>query len=308
MAPCRIPNRDTTHGRGRLARAAAWPISLGRVPGPLGSGKENMRDDANDEEPWRRAASGAARAWWSDLRAALRFLTRLPVKPTPAEGADQPLGRAVRAFPIVGGLVGLLAGAVYAIASGLGLPDIVAAVLAAGALALATGALHEDGLADMADGFGGGSRAEKLAIMRDSRIGVYGVIALVVVLAAKVGAIADIERADLVVAAMVSAAAASRAAMPALMLWMEPARSDGLASTAGRPPASQVWTGLGIALVLAVGLLAWSGLVAFLVAGLGAAFVAWLATRQVGGHTGDVLGGAQQIAEVLFLLALAALR
>jgi len=279
------------------------------MPGPLGSGKGNMRYDAHDEEPWRRAASRSARAWWNDLRAALRFLTRLPLKPAPAEGADPPLGRAVRAFPLVGGLIGLLAGAVYAIASGLGLPDIVAAVLAAGALALATGALHEDGLADMADGFGGGeSRMDKLAIMRDSRIGVYGVIALVVVLAAKVGAIADIERAGLVIAAMVSAAAVSRAAMPAIALWMEPARSDGLASTAGRPPAPQVWTGLGLALVLAVGLLAWTGLVAFLVAGLGAAFVAWLAARQVGGHTGDVLGGAQQIAEVLFLLALAALR
>ena len=268
-----------------------------------------MRYDAHDEEPWRRAAFRSVRAWWSDLRAALRFLTRLPLKPAPAEGAEQPLGRAVRAFPLVGGLIGLCAGAVYAIASGLGLPDIVAAVLAAGALALATGALHEDGLADMADGFGGGkSRTDKLAIMRDSRLGVYGVIALVVVLAAKVGAIADIERAGLVIAAMVSAAAASRAAMPAIMLWMEPARSDGLAGTAGRPPAPQVWTGLGLALVLAVGLLAWTGLVAFLFAGLGAAFVAWLAARQVGGHTGDVLGGAQQIAEVLFLLALAALR
>lgn len=279
------------------------------MPGPLGSGKGNMRYDAHDEEPWRRAASRSARAWWNDLRAALRFLTRLPLKPAPAEGADPPLGRAVRAFPLVGGLIGLLAGVVYAIASGLGLPDIVAAVLAAGALALATGALHEDGLADMADGFGGGeSRTDKLAIMRDSRIGVYGVIALVVVLAAKVGAIADIERAGLVIAAIVSAAAVSRAAMPAIALWMEPARSDGLAGTAGRPPTPQVWTGLGLALVLAVGLLAWTGLVAFLVAGLGAAFVAWLAARQVGGHTGDVLGGAQQIAEVLFLLALAALR
>ena len=279
------------------------------MPGPLGSSKGNVRYDAHDEEPWRRAASRSARAWWNDLRAALRFLTRLPLKPAPAEGADPPLGRAVRAFPLVGGLIGLLAGVVYAIASGLGLPDIVAAVLAAGALALATGALHEDGLADMADGFGGGeSRTDKLAIMRDSRIGVYGVIALVVVLAAKVGAIADIERAGLVIAAMVSAAAVSRAAMPAIAFWMEPARSDGLASTAGRPPAPQVWTGLGLALVLAVGLLAWTGLVAFLVAGLGAAFVAWLAARQVGGHTGDVLGGAQQIAEVLFLLALAALR
>ena len=69
-----------------------------------------------------------------------------------------------------------------------------------------------------------------------------------------------------------------------------------------------MWTGLALAAVLAVGLLTWSGLVALLVAGLGAAAVAWLAERQVGGHTGDVLGGVQQFSEVLFLLTLAAVR
>ena len=110
----------------------------------------------------------------------------------------------------------------------------MAAVLAVGAGALATGALHEDGLADMADGFGGGStRERKLAIMRDSRIGVYGVIVLVVVLAAKVGAIADLEGTGLVIAAMVAAAGVSRAAMPAVMLWLDPARAEGLAADAG---------------------------------------------------------------------------
>ena len=225
------------------------------------------------------------------------------------EGDAPPLGRAVRAFPIVGALIGLIAGLVYGIAVGIGLPDIVAAVLAIGAGALITGALHEDGLADMADGFGGGStRERKLAIMRDSRIGAYGVIALVVVLAAKVGAIADLEGTGLVIAAMVAAAGVSRAAMPAVMLWLEPARADGLAADAGRPPSTHVWTGLALAAVLAVGLLTWSGLVAFLIAGIGTAAVAWLAERQVGGHTGDVLGGVQQLSEVLFLLTLAAVR
>lgn len=268
-----------------------------------------MRHDANDEDPYQRAVYRATRAWWIDLRAALRFLTRVPIKSMRSEREDPPLGRAVRAFPIIGALIGLFAGLIYAIASGLGLPDIVAAVLAVGGLALVTGALHEDGLADMVDGFGSGdSRERKLAIMRDSRIGAYGVIALVVALAAKVGAIADIEQTSLVIAAMVGAAAASRTAMPAVMLWMEPARSDGLAAGAGRPSSTHVWTGLAMALVLVVGLLTWTGLVAFLVAGLGAAGVARLADRQVGGHTGDVLGGAQQISEVLFLLALAALR
>ena len=268
-----------------------------------------MRYDDGDEAPLQRAAYRAVRAWWSDLRAALLFLTRVPLKAARPAADGPPLGRAVRAFPIVGALIGLAAGIVYAIAAGIGLPDIVAAVLAIGVGALATGALHEDGLADMADGFGGGSTAErKLAIMRDSRIGAYGVIALVVVLAAKVGAIADLEETGLVIAAMVAAAGTSRAAMPAVMLWLGPARSDGLAADAGRPPNTHVWTGLALAAVLAVGLLTWSGLVAFLIAGLGTAGLAWLAERQVGGHTGDVLGGVQQISEVLFLLTLAAVR
>lgn len=279
------------------------------MPGRRGPGKGHMRHDDGDEAPLQQAAYRAARAWWTDLRAALRFLTRVPVKGARWEGDDPPLGRAVRAFPIVGALIGLAAGIVYGIACGLGLPEIVAAVLAVGASALITGALHEDGLADMADGFGGGqTRERKLAIMRDSRIGAYGVIVLVVVLAAKVGAVSDLGGTGLVIAAMVAAAACSRAAMPALMLWMEPARNDGLAADAGRPPATHVWTGLTLAAVLAVGLLTWSGLVAFLVAGLGTAGVVWLAERQVGGHTGDVLGGVQQMSEVLFLLTLAAIR
>ena len=298
-----------TFRRAFLAASPPWPIRLRQDAGPAWPGQGRMRYDDGDEAPLQQAAYRTVRLWRSDLRASFLFLTRVPLKAARPTGDAPPLGRAVRAFPIVGALIGLVAGIVYGIGTGIGLPDIVAAVLALGAAALVTGALHEDGLADMADGFGGGStRERKLSIMRDSRIGAYGVIALVVVLAAKVGAIADLASTGLVIAAMVAAAAASRAAMPAVMLWMEPARADGLAADAGRPPSTHVWTGLALAAVLAVGLLTWSGLVAFLVAGLGTAAVAWLAERQVGGHTGDVLGGVQQISEVLFLLTLAAVR
>mgnify|MGYP006104230029 CR=1 FL=1 len=107
---------------------------------------------------------------------------------------------------------------------------------------------------------------------------------------------------------LICAAAASRAAMPAMIRWLPAARDDGLAAEAGRPAAAHVWTGIAIAVILSVILLTWSGLVALLFAAAAAFAVGLLARRQIGGHTGDVLGGTQQIAELVFLLALAAIR
>lgn len=269
-----------------------------------------MTHDGNDG--YDRAIYLGTRAWWRDFGVALRFLTRLPLPGSTVGGEeDAPgrLNRAVRAFVLVGALVGLAGGLAYGLANGLGLPDIVSAILALGVMALITGALHEDGLADVADGFGGGATVEKkLSIMRDSRIGAYGVIALLVVLGAKIGAIADIDAVGAAITALICAAATSRAMMPVVMLWSTPARADGLAASAGKPDARFVWTGLGIALILSVLLLSWPGIVAMIFCAGGAAAVAWLARRQIGGHTGDVLGGVQQISELLFLLSLAAVR
>jgi adenosylcobinamide-GDP ribazoletransferase len=286
-----------------------------------------MPFESEPEGKFERRAYFTARAWWQDVGNALRFLTRIPVPQARdserAEFLDEveeevaagdapllkPLGRTVRAFPLIGALLGIAAGLAFAIATGLGLPVLVAGVIAIALLALATGALHEDGLADMADGFGGGHNAEKkLAIMRDSRIGAYGVITLVLVLAAKVGALADLADIGVVMSSLICAAAASRAAMPAMMRWLEPARSDGLGAAAGRPAAEHVWTGIVIAAILCVLLLTWSGVVAMLIAALSAMAVGVLARRQIGGHTGDVLGATQQISELIFLLTLAAIR
>jgi adenosylcobinamide-GDP ribazoletransferase len=248
----------------------------------------------------------AASSWRADLIAATLFLTRVPF--AYRLGAPSSLSRALRAFPLVGAAIGLAAGLFYWLAAVFGLAPLPAALLTVGATAWLTGALHEDGLADCADGFGGGrDQAAKLAIMRDSRIGSYGVLVLVVGVGLRAGALADLAPSD-AAAALVAAHAASRAAMPLLMALLEPARSDGLAAALGRPSELV----LAQAVVLGVLLCAlvtgpFAGIVALSFAALALAGLETLARRQIGGYTGDVLGAAQQVTEITILLVLSAL-
>ncbi len=256
---------------------------------------------------WQDRARSAAAAWWDDFIAAAGFLTRLPVAGF-ATAETGLLARSMRAFPVVGIVVGLAGWAAFAIAAALGLPATIGALLAVAVTVLTTGALHEDGLADTADGFGGGEdRAGKLAIMRDSRSGAYGVLALVFSVALRAAALAVLTtpRAG---AALVAAHAVSRAGLPIVMRWLEPARSDGLGASAGQPDDAAVGWCLGIGIVTALVCLGLSsGLVGLLVAAAGIAALAALARRQIGGYTGDVLGAAQQIGEIAMLLTAAAL-
>lgn len=251
---------------------------------------------------------GGGSRWADDVRVAAAFLTRLPLAPPPGTGLAS-LAGAARAFPFVGLGIGLAAGLVYGLAAKLGLPPWPGAVLAVAAQVVLTGALHEDALADVADGFGGGAgREAKLEIMRDSRIGAYGVAALVLVLVARIAALAALAGAGPVLLALLGAGAASRAAVVGVMHWLIPARADGLGAGAGRPDRTGTMTAGAIALVVAVLVLGpAAGVVALLAAAAGAALVAALARRQIGGQTGDVLGATQQIAEICFLLAAVAL-
>ncbi|OWJ67206.1 adenosylcobinamide-GDP ribazoletransferase [Inquilinus limosus] len=243
-----------------------------------------------------------------DLRVAACFLTRLPVPWPPGAPADA-LARSMRLFPLAGAGIGLAAGLVWALALWLGAPALVAALLALTALALLTGALHEDGLADVADGFGGGrSRERALEIMRDSRIGSYGTLALVLSVGLRAAALAALARDPWGgVAALAAAGAVSRATCPALLAWLRPARPDGLGAGAGRPPSEAVLTALGLALCFALLLLGLRhGLAALALAVLVSWALAGVARRRIGGQTGDVLGAAQQLAEVAVLCAAAA--
>lgn len=254
-----------------------------------------------------------ATQWLADTRECLIFSTRLPVRRESA--VPVPLAGAMRAFPLAGLIVGLIGGAVLVLAHGLGLAPPIAAMVAVGAGVLVTGALHEDGLADVADGFGGGEgREAKLDIMRDSRIGTYGVLALLFALVLKAFAIASVVVGTSVwggLFVMVAAAGLSRSASAGLLHVLPPARGDGLSFEAGRPGRSTVLqaAGLGVAMSviflwpysLALGLLLLP-----LAAAAGFALTAWLAERQIGGQTGDVAGAAQVVSEVAILLTAAA--
>jgi len=226
---------------------------------------------------------------------ALVFLTRLPVR---LGGEAGPLAAAMRWFPLVGAGIGAFVALIYWAAHSW-LPVGPAALLALAAGMLLTGALHEDGLADCADGFGGGnSRDDKLRIMKDSAIGSYGALALIMSVALRAGAIAAIEDDRSVLKALVATHAVARAVLPVAMVLLPPASDSGVAAAAGRPG----WTDIGLAVFTALAVAA--VLVPQVLLGLVAviAFL-WLVKRQLGGYTGDVLGAAEQVAETAALLA-----
>lgn len=258
---------------------------------------------AHDAGGWRaRLAQGGA-----DLRVASTFLTRLSIPASAGSGRGD-LAAGAWAFPLVGIAVGLAGGLAFSAATGFGLTSWLAAIAAVAVQLALTGALHEDAVADVADGFGGGAdRDAKLAIMRDSRIGTYGVSALILALAARLGALAALADPGAVVAALVVAGAVSRGGMVWLMRALPPARDDGLGHAAGIPARDAVAGATIIAGIVALLLAGIGGGVAALVgAGLGTLAIGALARRQIGGQTGDVLGAGQQVAEVLCLAALIA--
>ncbi len=243
-------------------------------------------------------------AGWADLKVALIFLTRLPLRHQ-GKIDESDLGRALRVGPLVGLLIGVVGAAAYWAGSLMALGPLLSGLIAVAATILLTGALHEDGLADVADGFGGGrERTRKLEIMRDSRIGSFGVLALVLSVGLRAAALAALAAPLAAGAALVAAHALSRAVLPAAMIALPPARDDGLAAAGGRPAPIHAATALllaGLLSLLALGPGAGS---LGLLAGAGAAvLVIALAHAQIGGHTGDVLGAVQQVAETAVLLA-----
>lgn len=245
-----------------------------------------------------------------DLAGALRFFSRLPI---PGDTETRDFGRSLRLAPLAGALLGLGGGLVFVAALSLRLPATAAALLALGSSALATGALHEDGLADIADGFGGGfSRERKLEIMKDSRIGAFGAVALILSFGLRASALAALAatpfRALLVLAA---AGALSRGACLAPLALLPPARADG----AGRAASGDAGAVLRVAVALAAPLafvpaLGGFGLApcfsALVLAGVATLGLCALARAQIGGQTGDVAGATQQVVEIVVLLAFAA--
>ena len=243
------------------------------------------------------------RAGLGQVQLAVMLLTRLPAGRLPEPAPS--MGASAWAFPLAGLAVGAIAAGVLSGALALGLPPMLAAGLALAAQIAATGALHEDGLADVCDGFWGGHEpARRLEIMRDSRIGSYGTLGLILSVGLRWQALSLLASTVHPALAIIAVAMTSRVASAALLAAMPPARNDGLGRAASGVPARAPI----IAALIA-------GLPAMAVPGMGPAIavqivlslgLAALARRKIGGQTGDVLGTAQQLAEIGALLTLAA--
>ncbi|WP_417726080.1 adenosylcobinamide-GDP ribazoletransferase [Roseovarius sp.] len=238
-----------------------------------------------------------------DVPLALSLLSRLPV---PVHRFDRS-ARAVWAYPLAGLMLGGLAALGGLLALAIGFPTPISAILGLAIPIVLSGAMHEDGLADTADGlWGGWTRERRLAIMKDSHIGSYGVIALILILSARGLALWLLYEISPAAAttALLAAAMLSRAMMPVIMAALPHARDIGLSRAQGRPPFAAVALGLGGATAVTLCLLGGATLAALVCAGLATLVIGLIARAKIGGQTGDILGATQQVAEIAVLLSL----
>ena len=238
-------------------------------------------------------------SWLWDFPVAVVLLTRLPLPALPKQAFARS-ARAVWAYPVVGLVLGLTVSILSWVCDGMGLSAAVTAGLVLGALILLTGAMHEDGLADTADGlWGGQGAARRLEIMKDSRIGAYGVLALIVAMGLRWLGLADAP-----LPAIITALVVSRAMMGPLMLALPHARNTGLSHSVGAPPASSVLLAILIGATVAIVLNGSAGVLALVIAALVATIIGLIAKTKIGGQTGDILGATQLCTEITILIVL----
>jgi adenosylcobinamide-GDP ribazoletransferase len=237
-----------------------------------------------------------------DILIALALLTRLPVR-FELSGARAP-SAAAWAYPLVGLVVGGIALLVGWLFQSLGTAAPITAFFVLLSMIITTGAMHEDGLADCADGFWGGwDVARRLEIMKDSQVGTYGVIALVMSLLVRWYVLTMLIDKGALVGAVLVSAVMSRAAMVGVMHRLSNARRSGLSAQTGRPAGFPTLVALAFALIAAISAPEVSFVWLILAASLVTLALGALAQNKIGGQTGDVLGATQQVVEIAVLIA-----
>ncbi|MGE5147742.1 MAG: adenosylcobinamide-GDP ribazoletransferase [Candidatus Eiseniibacteriota bacterium] len=255
---------------------------------------------ADMPEPDPSPRSDAGSAWWRDLRAAAALLTVAPDDGAGRVGA----AAALRAFPVVGLGLGVIAAVVYAIGLSLHFHEPASAVLAIGAMALLTGARHEIGFAAFLEGLASSDHDTRRAIAAQGRLGERGILVLLFDVALRIALVAAFDTTRDATSALVAAAAASRAAIPVAMHLLQPAAGSAPAAWTVAPSQEALWTAgaLGIAFVFLF--LGPAGGVLAAALGIGAVVGAvWLVRRLIGGHTPTALSFIQQGVEITVLAA-----
>jgi len=243
-----------------------------------------------------------------DILLTLTFFTRIPIHSITKY--DRTLMQACWCFPLIGAGIGLVGGTFFYLLLAVQIPVPISAVITVSFLVVLTGALHEDGLADTADGLGGGdNKKSKIEKMRDSRIGSYGVLAILLVTLIKLNAIITLATGkpfEVAILSIICAHSLSRFSIIIIPYFSIPASNEGLARYAGKPETRGLMGGFLLTSILIFILLPFdkailSAVLAILVAGA----VGLLSNRQIKGYTGDILGAAQQVSEATVLVYLA---
>jgi len=235
-----------------------------------------------------------------DIPNAFSLLTRIPV-PVDHKIAGERAAIATWAYPLVGAVLGLIAGIIGSLLYWFGAPGSLCAIGALVTLAMLTGGMHEDGLSDCADGFGGAMEKERrLKIMKDSRIGAFGAIALILFILGRYSSMEVLIYASFI-PPLVAVGAASRLPMVLAMYAMPNAHSEGLSASVGKPPETSLAIAITLTLLICFLCLGLSGIFIFGWAIIAAIIMAYLAQCAIGGQTGDVLGAMQQWAELAAL-------
>ncbi len=276
---------------------------------PLAAGNKRKRTAAMGKTGNAEKVVTGWRGWLADMAAATALLTILPVPMRWQNGADWP--RAMRALPLVGLGVGTVAAVVAWLALLAGATNALAALLAVLAGVVISGALHEDGLADMADALGGASRRKRLEILRDVHAGTFAILALVFAVALQAAALGALLRhgPGHVLAALVAAHMLSRNAMVVMARRLPAARKEGMGHGVAQPDATASMIAAPVVFLLllfAFGPLA-ALLAMFLAIGVAEGGMEWLARKYFGGQTGDILGATEVVVRTTTLLALAML-
>lgn len=245
---------------------------------------------------------------------ALAFLSRLPVPERYFDTTQTEIAQSARAYPLAGVALAIPAAVVFFLLLAAGLAPLFASALAVVCLIMTTGALHEDGLADCADGFWGGrDRDSILLIMKDSTIGVYGALALILMVILRIAGLAAIAAGSNAISAalaLLAVAALSRAAMVWHWHVLPAAKPDGVAASAGRPDGDAMvfaaLSGGALAAVLGFAASGFAGVLSmFVLAAIVCTGFSRIARGKIGGHTGDSIGATQLVCEIASLLGLA---
>ncbi|SNY93011.1 cobalamin-5'-phosphate synthase [Cohaesibacter sp. ES.047] len=280
-----------------------------------------MEDKHNEDLKTATSSSGfrGLSDWWQDFIDCIAFFSRLPVPPFLGKATEgmPPMPRTCRALPLIGLLLGVVAIAPATIFDVLALtaplPNLLLAAMTIATMVMITGGLHEDGLADVADGFWGGHTIErKLEIMKDSRLGSYGSLALMLSLLMRISILYYLfDNYGVETGGIAYLASCLVSRVPILHVWytLPPARLNGLAASLGQPQLTSYATGIAMAAIatalMVIPLFGFlSGLSAFVMVVLSSLLIVSLAQRHIKGQTGDVLGASQQMGEIAFGIGL----